>query len=154
MGSIVLKGIYWAFGVARLVVCLSGVNYYLKLATRIAMPAAPDPERTATVDQAIADADSKTQITVCTWNIYGTARANLRKKVTTATFKHNYTDGKRLRKSDIICVQEMIANPAGPIARKYLPQASRYHVVKSKQPRTNIYNAVYYNKKKSLAKFL
>ena len=68
--------------------------------------------------------------------------------MTTATFKQNYTDGKRLRKSDIICVQEMIANPAGPIARKYLPLASRYHVVKSKQPRTNIYNAVYYNKKK------
>lgn len=96
-----------------------------------------------------ANADSKTQITVCTWNINGEAEAALRKEVTTATFKHQNTDGMRqLRKSDIICVQEMTVKPAGHAAHKYLPLDKRYNVVNSTQPDGNIYNAVYYNKKK------
>ena len=101
--------------------------------------------------------DSETQITICTWNINGSANARLRKKVTTATFNHQYEDGTRLGQSDIICVQEMTTKPERSTThperfttQEYLPFArdGKYCVVQSKEPDGNIYNAVYFNKEK------
>jgi exonuclease III len=93
--------------------------------------------------------DSETQITVCTWNINGTAKAKLRKRVTTATFdQQQYQDGTTLGQSDIICVQEMTTNPEGATTPQYLPFARDYGVVQSKEPTGNIYNAVYFNQEK------
>ena len=106
--------------------------------------------------QITLDAESETQITVCTWNIMGKARAEPRKMVTTDTFQYPYriyrafpTQSISLAQSDIICVQEMIFNPSGArgTARCYLPFAGHYGVVQSKEPTVN-YNAVFYNKEK------
>ena len=36
--------------------------------------------------------DDETQITVCSWNINGKAKVELRKMVTTATFLHPHTN--------------------------------------------------------------
>jgi endonuclease/exonuclease/phosphatase family metal-dependent hydrolase len=93
--------------------------------------------------------DSETQITVCTWNINGSARAWLRKIVTTDTFNlQQYQDGTKLGQSDIICVQEMTTHPERATTQQYLPFARDYGVVWSKEPTGNKYNAVYFNKEK------
>ena len=93
--------------------------------------------------------DSETQITICTWNINGTANAGLRKKVTTATFnQQRYEDGTRLGQSDIICVQEMTNKPGAATDQEYFPfTGDRYGVASCKEP-AGKYNAVYYNKEK------
>ena len=102
--------------------------------------------------------DSETQITICTWNINGSAFAGPRKKVTTDTFnQQQYEDGTRIGQSDIICVQEMTTKPERSpthperfTTQEYLPFARdrKYGVVQSKEPDGNIYNAVYFNKEK------
>ena len=95
--------------------------------------------------------DSETEITVCTWNIMGkTGYANDRKKVTTATFRHPFrADGTSLGQSDIICVQEMKFNPQYVTATEYLPfSPSQYGVVQSREPGSNTYNGVFFNKEK------
>jgi exonuclease III len=91
------------------------------------------------------------EITVCTWNINGPARAELRKEVTRDTFnQQQYQDGTRLGQSDIICVQEMIVKPGHERGtdQEYLPFASDYGVEQSQEQTGNIYNAVYFSKEK------
>jgi hypothetical protein len=93
--------------------------------------------------------DSETQITVCTWNINGSARAGLRKRVTIDTFNlQQYQDGTRLGQSDLICIQEMTTMPGTPTTLEYFPFARDYGVVGSKELTGNIYNAVYFNQEK------
>ena len=94
--------------------------------------------------------DSVTEITVCTWNIMGTASAKDRKKVTTATLQHPFkSDGSPLGLSDIIFLQGMKFDPQREEERKeYLPFACQYGVVQSQEPGSNTYNGVFYNKDK------
>jgi hypothetical protein len=95
--------------------------------------------------------DSEAQNTVSTWNINGSARAWMRKRVTTDTFNlQQYQDGTTLGQSDIICVQEMTTKPGGlrGTDQQYLPFASDYGVVSRKEPTGNVYNAVYFNQEK------
>ena len=103
--------------------------------------------------------DFETVITVCTWNIMGTASAANRKKVTTATFLNQYcnpfrANGTSLGQSDIICIQEMKFNPQNVqrvTATEYLPFMKGpflYGVVQSQEPGSNTHNGVFYNKDK------
>ena len=70
--------------------------------------------------------DSLADITVCCWNIMGEAKVEYRKKVTTATFQHQYSNSSgsgetSLGQADIICIQEMSFSPDGEKASDYLP---------------------------------
>ncbi len=90
----------------------------------------------------------KPNITICSWNINGSARAEDRKEVTKKTFRR----GSSLGRSDIIALQEMAFIPVDPKtnsakAKEYLPFVDEYKCVAAKET-SSIYNAVFFKKEK------
>lgn len=97
--------------------------------------------------------DSATNITLCSWNIMGSAEVEYRKKVTTATFRYQfkYSIGDvstSLGKSDIICIQEMNFNPSRSIGRQYLPFLDTHAIGDIQREKEGKRNGVFYKKEK------
>ena len=115
----------------------------------------------------MATVDWVDDITTSSSNIMGPAPAKDRKKVTTETFNHRFTNKRgtktSLGQADIICIQEMPVKPDGNTAKEYLPfidshtavytresgrKRAKNEWVKKSTKRQGKYNAVYFKKEK------
>ncbi len=94
----------------------------------------------------VEDTD-ESDITACSWNIKGDARAKDRMEVTTKTFRHAF-DGSSLGQADIIALQEISVYPERSKAKEYLPFVDDYKCKWTKEPKGNIYNAIFFKKEK------
>ena len=99
----------------------------------------------------VAD-EFEANITICSWNINGTAKPVDRENVTMETFKYQFTNKSEgptsLGQADIICVQEMTVKPDGRKAKKYLPYIDNYTAVYNDEPSGSLYNANFFKKEK------